>query len=272
MNKMIKRQDLAPPWIEKQQELVKEANAFRSRLRSDWKRHAARMIASSGGSLESQIERAREYARAEEVHNPRRHNVEDIAVPTNSTEDVMVAVRRQDSGETTTTTLGESAAETPSTSALLAEKQPPSSVPHIHPQVTLSQPFRDPAWEERERAYMELAIQKLNSLARSYNLMAPDLAKKPYFSLERELRHCYADVAPLLADEIRTRALAPAKDLYGGRGGHAQGTYVSMFGSGDWKSTEARIYDDKTPHYGLREMWADLWKGWKDGRAKEGSR
>ena len=38
MNKMIQRQDIVPPWIEKQQELVKTANVFRGRLRADWVR------------------------------------------------------------------------------------------------------------------------------------------------------------------------------------------------------------------------------------------
>ncbi|CAI4218880.1 unnamed protein product [Parascedosporium putredinis] len=56
--------------------------------------------------------------------------------------------------------------------------------------------FRDPAWEGAERSYLELSVEKLNSLARSYNLMAPELAKKPYFSLTRELESCYAEVAP----------------------------------------------------------------------------
>ena len=48
MNKMIQRQDLVPPWIEKQQELLKAARVFRTRLRSDWRRYVARMIAAEG--------------------------------------------------------------------------------------------------------------------------------------------------------------------------------------------------------------------------------
>lgn len=55
MNKIIQKQEIVPPWIEKQQELVKAAAVFRSRLRADWKRHAARVIASKGGSLEDQV-------------------------------------------------------------------------------------------------------------------------------------------------------------------------------------------------------------------------
>ena len=71
MNKIIQKQDIVPPWIEKQQELIKAANVFRARLRSDWKRHAARMIASKGGTLDTQVARAEAFATAEAAHNPK---------------------------------------------------------------------------------------------------------------------------------------------------------------------------------------------------------
>lgn len=93
MNKMIQRQDIVPPWIEKQQELVKAARVFRQRLRNDWKRQAARTIASKGGSLREQMRTAELYALAEAKHNPRMRAVETISVPTNVTEDpVMVSI------------------------------------------------------------------------------------------------------------------------------------------------------------------------------------
>ena len=96
MNKMIKRQDIVPPWIEKQQELVKAARTFRSRLRNDWKRHAARTIASRGGPLQEQMGRAAEYARAEEVHNPRRRNADESSIPGSATDHpVMAKIREQ---------------------------------------------------------------------------------------------------------------------------------------------------------------------------------
>ncbi|KAI7632678.1 hypothetical protein KC343_g3357, partial [Hortaea werneckii] len=37
MNKMIQKQEVVPPWIEKQQELLSTATRFRSRLRTDWR-------------------------------------------------------------------------------------------------------------------------------------------------------------------------------------------------------------------------------------------
>lgn len=248
MNKMIKRQNIVPPWIEKQQDLVKAANVFRSRLRNDWKRHAARTIASQGGSLQYQMDMAREYAHAEEVHNPRRRNVDTIAVPTNSTDDVvMVKIREQaTTADSPLEVLIEEAAEP------RAEQPGPSNA---EAQSTLMQPFRDDAWEATERSYMELAVSNLNALTRSYNLMAPDLAKKPYFSLERELKACFADVAPQLADAIKDRATRPSKSLVN-TVGHRPGSVLDRFGR-EGKTT--KIYDSKTPHYGFKQMWRDLW-------------
>jgi hypothetical protein len=65
MNKIIQKQEIVPPWIEKQQELAREVDRFRQRLRVEWRRHAARIIASQGGSLETQMRRAEAYAAAE---------------------------------------------------------------------------------------------------------------------------------------------------------------------------------------------------------------
>ncbi len=231
MNKMIQRQDIVPPWIEKQQDLVKTANVFRSRLRNDWKRYAARMIASRGGSLREQMSRATEYARAEEVHNPRKRNVDQISVASNATDDVVMMRIRQLQSSSEASTAGD------------------------EPQLTLPAPFRDPAWERAERSYMELAIANLNALTRSYNLMAPELAKKPYFSLERELNSCFADVAPQLADVIKERATKPARSLVVPLGQGPRGVLDRLGVEGN----TAKVYDSKAPHYGFKQMWKDLW-------------
>ncbi|KAI1108511.1 hypothetical protein F5Y14DRAFT_445391 [Nemania sp. NC0429] len=240
MNKMIKRQDIVPPWIEKQQELAKAAHVFRARLRSDWKRHAARMIASQGGSLEAQIARARGFARAEKVHNPRKGNVDQMAIPTNMTDDVvMVKIRQQPS------TVSPSTEEYPGAGSSMIEPE--------EPEASLTQPFRDPDWLRIEQSYIELSINRLNTLTRSYNLMAPELAKKPYFSVQRELDNCYADVAPLLADAIRDRNTRPPKPAQAA--GDRPGSILHRFGGHGHK---AKVYDSKAPHYGFKEMWRDL--------------
>ncbi|RMJ10030.1 hypothetical protein CDV36_010340 [Fusarium kuroshium] len=210
MNKMIQRQDMVPPWIEKQQELVKAAGSFRARLRNDWRRHAARMISSRGGSLQEQMQRAEEYAAAEEVHNPiTRKKVEEEGI---------------------------------------------KEVPQV-----VGRPFRDAAWEQAEHAYHKLTIEHLNKLARSYNLMAPDLAKKPYYALERELNACFADVAPTVAREIRDRATGGTARSLGGTGQRAKqtGLLESLAGKGD----NVRVHvEAEEKAYGLKQWWRDVWK------------
>ncbi|KAH7142993.1 ASST-domain-containing protein [Fusarium sp. MPI-SDFR-AT-0072] len=211
MNKMIQRQDIVPPWIEKQQELAKELGIFRARLRHDWRRFAARMIASRGGSLQEQIRRAEEYAAAEEVHNP--------------------IIRKNADGQ-------------------VEEVKGASPV--------VGRPFRDSAWEQTEAAYHKLSIERLNALTRSYNLMAPNLAKKPYFSLERELKACFAEVAPTVAREIQERATGgkPRSLGGGGQAGKQTGLLETLTGGGDVKvHVEAQ---EKA--YGLKEWWRDVWK------------
>ncbi|EEY16818.1 conserved hypothetical protein [Verticillium alfalfae VaMs.102] len=116
--------------------------------------------------------------------------------------------------------------------------------------------FRDPAWEAAERSYLTLSVDTLNNLTRSYNLMAPELAKKPYYSLERELKACYADVAPLLPDMIRDRGLRPARSLLAEGQDAAQppSMFAQLGGEG-----HARVYDSRAPKYGFKEMWRDIW-------------
>ncbi|KAK4131653.1 hypothetical protein BT67DRAFT_387205 [Trichocladium antarcticum] len=257
MNNMIKRQDIVPPWIEKQQELARAAENFRGRLRYEWKRHAARIISSGGGTLEQQIARAAAYARAEEIHNPCRRSRPEVSVSTSPT--VIMAM------STSTTTPSPPSPSSPSSSSPSPSASGSASFPDPDPDppphpTPASQPFRDPAWLAAELAYHTLAVANLNSLARSYNLMAPDLAKKPYFSLERELRSCFAHVAPLVAEEIRVRATrpppSPSPSLLGGRpfggGGGGKG---GLFGGHVGKEA---VVEGREKRYGLRELWRDL--------------
>jgi hypothetical protein len=259
MNKMIQRQDIVPPWIEKQQELVKAAGIFRARLRNDWKRHAARTIASRGGSLQDQMRIAESYAASERVHNPKRRAIEQISVPTNATDDpVMVKITQEAPGSGIDAPVVQVSVETKDGEVQIAEPSSAQALPEVAsvpPEPTsspLPAPFRLPAWEAADQSYLNLAITNLNSLTRSYNLMAPDLAKKPYFSLERELKSCYADIAPQLSQAIKERAARPPRDLVE-KIGHRPGSVLEKFG-GD----TAKIYDSKRPLYGFKEFWTDL--------------
>lgn len=281
MNKIIQKQEIVPPWIEKQQELVTTATRFRSRLRADWKRHAARMIASKGGSLEVQIRRAQAYAEAEKLFNPKGKKEEKITAvsadghmsqitlagelktapapeqkESEQAEQITVTATPLGSAEgakstaSPQTTAEEVVAEV--TTAESPNDAAPSS-PSPRPVKAADHPFRDPAWERTERTFLELSITSLNTLTRSYNLMAPELAKKPYFSLDRELASAYADVAPKLPAEIRDRALEP-KAKAGPAVGHTPGGVLERFGT----TQEVRVWDERGRRYGFKEFWKDL--------------
>ncbi|EKG13025.1 hypothetical protein MPH_09845 [Macrophomina phaseolina MS6] len=281
MNKIIQKQEIVPPWIEKQQELVTAATRFRTRLRADWKRHAARMIASKGGSLEVQMRRAQAYAEAERLSNPKARKEEKI----NAVDEdghlsqitlagelkVASAPGTRDNAEhsdemitVTAAPVGSTDGESTGTSPQAASEEvvaevttsatQSSPLPHQQmPVPAAPQPFRDPTWERTERSFLELSISSLNALTRSYNLMAPELAKKPYFALDRELASAYADVAPLLAAEIRDRALEP-KAKVGPSQGHKVGGVLERFGT----KQEVRVWDERGRKYGFKEFWRDL--------------
>ena len=266
MNKIIQKQEIVPPWIEKQQELVKAANVFRSRLRAEWKRHAARVIASRGGSLQTQIERAEAYTAGEMTYNPKMPKVEAISqidvegrlsqltvmektTPLNSSVDSQISVAEDLAANAPDmNAIGPSKDHT----TLAIDSRPTTS--SLKPNRTTIGVFRDPAWESLEHAYHTLSITNLNNLTRSYNLQAPDLAKKPYFSLERELKSCFADVAPQLPDEIRERARTPEKirvEIIS----HKAGGVLDRF-----SGHNVRVYDERKPQYGFKEFWRDLWR------------
>lgn len=265
LNKIIQKQDIVPPWIEKQQELLGTANKFRARLRNDWKRHAARSISSRGGSLESQIRTAEEYAAAEVVINPAPKKEEKINVvdaeghlsqitlagelkvqPTADAVEEKINITETSVEPEATASLADPPSET---NVEIPQPEPPE------PSITSVQfPFRDPQWLAAEQSYLTHTINHLNSLARSYNLMAPDLAKKPYYSLDRELASMYRDVAPQLPGAIRERATSP-KARVGTSTGQAGSGVLAALGAGE----KSRVYDEsKQKHYGLKEFWRDL--------------
>ena len=324
MNKIIQKQEIVPPWIEKQQELVKAVATFRGRLRNDWRRHAARMISSRGGSVQDQVRRARGYALAEERVNPRpARRVEnfsaiasDGSLTTVSVEERIAAgvvvgqgpegnniQARQEHGqvqEQVEIKVTEQRAEdAPISSAATATfssvtdmtspieaslsssttqespsalppsaTSPPSQVPSSNI-LPMPHPFRDTQWERTELAYHTLAIQELNSLTRSYNLMAPKIAQKPYHTLSRELNRCFSEVAPQIPDEILERSRKPARvrvDVGGGMGG---GVLERISGDRAWRGHVKEIKDEGDGRtYGFREFWRDLFGGEKRGRER----
>ena len=259
MNKIIQKQEIVPPWIEKQQELVKTVQSFRSRMRNDWKRHAARLISSKGGSLQDQIRRAQAYALAEERLNPPQAQVARLSeIDSQGNLSTLTIEQRIAAGVTpdqsaqpsTTITVTESAAE----DAPVPESIPVQAATNNSSVQPMAYPFRDPGWEKVELAYHTLAISEINSLTRSYNLMAPKLAQKPYTNQERELKRCFADVAPQLAGEIERRANAPPVRIE--LVGRKEGGIMDQFAGGH----QGRIRDEdlRKKGYGFKEFWRDI--------------
>lgn len=288
LNKMIQKQEIVPPWIEKQQELVGAASKFRARLRNDWKRHAARTIASKGGSLQEQMRKAEAYAAAELIVNPPKKKEEklnriddaghvsqislsgELKVPTSSSNEpaeAQITVTEIPLEEHTSSSASSQSTpsevstepdlkvEAPLLSASTAPE--PEPTPDISPAPSQAPiPFRDPHWLSTESSYLNLSITHLNTLTRSYNLQAPDLAKKPYFSLPRELNACYSDVAPQVASAIRERALAPKAKMEGFSMGKEAEGLLGKLGSG----VKVKVRDERPGRrYGFRELWKDVW-------------
>lgn len=249
MNKMIQRQEIVPPWIEKQQDLMKQLSIFRARLRNDWKRHAARMVSARGGSLQEKMREAERYARAERVHNPRMRSVDQIPVPSSATDDpVMVKMRQQ--------------VEQPQAGK---EEEPAAAVDGKEGDEDVApQPFRDAEWERAEGAYIRVAVDNLNSMTRAYNLMAPDLAKKPYLSAQRELAACFADVAPQVAGEIQDLATRPRRTESPTTASVREKAASSLMDHFRKDNRPAIYVESRDKAYGFREWWRDVRGMWKE--------
>ena len=244
MNRMIKKQDIVPPWIEKQQEVSRAVERFREQLRSDWRRHAARLIASKGGSLEAQMRRARGHAAAEARLAEREKTEASFKDEAPPAAEPHWATQFNSEGRLVQKPQ-EGQAQSQSQSEY--ENSERESVPHLPP-------LRDPEYLATERSYRELAVKELNSLIRSYNLQAPQVAQKPYLNLDRELPLCYADVAPSLADEIKRRATERAQKPAVTIQPRSPGVLDTL-----GMANTAQVYEeDKSKEYGFKELLRDL--------------
>lgn len=234
MNKIIQQQEIVPPWIEKQQQLGMELNRFRERLRADWRRHAAMLIASKGGSLDAQMKRAKAYAAAE------TRLAEKANLEASFTEDTSVSEINSDGRIV-------SKSETPQSPTIKNDGDEPSEdLAHLPP-------LRDPNYLAIERSYHELAVKQINTLARSYNLQAPASAHKPYINLDRELKVCYAAVAPELAEEIKRRATERARPS-----SIVPPVSSSKLGSLGMAQSVRVQEEDQSKGYGMKQLWRDL--------------
>ncbi|KAJ5363990.1 uncharacterized protein N7496_009703 [Penicillium cataractarum] len=234
MNKIIQKQEIVPPWIEKQQELASELSRFRQRIRMEWRRHAARLIASQGGSLEAQMQRARGYAAAE------------ARLTQKAKMDALLRDEKSDDSVSEIASDGRIVSRSASPEAIESTNQEVEDTLHLPP-------LRDESYLAIERSYHELAVKKLNAIARSYNLQAPRSAQKPYVNLDRELKSCFAEVAPQLAEEIRRRATERARPSVS-----VAAPRSNVLGSLGMAQSVHVYEEDKENGYGMKELWRDL--------------
>lgn len=78
MNRIVKRQEAAPPFVELQQEMRDDQNAFRLRLRQAWTRRAIRML-SLQPLTPSVIESSGEYRDPEWEERERGYHEKSVA-------------------------------------------------------------------------------------------------------------------------------------------------------------------------------------------------
>ncbi|EPS41936.1 hypothetical protein H072_4078 [Dactylellina haptotyla CBS 200.50] len=254
LNRMIQRQEIVPPWIEKQQELQREIKAFRSSMRVDWKRHVVRTIASWGGGPDIWISRAEEYARAEKIVNP------DPAAAYN--ESIGPKLKKTTpSIDGTGTGTGESIVNKGAESGGVSQSDSQESAVPAPKANTPAVPFRDSNWEKTELSYHEVSIKNLNAMTRSYNLQAPQIAQRPFLTLRREILSCYRDVMPLIPAEMMERAKNPdygkSKLKLGGDLdiNSPDGSLLSLLSTAE----KGKVYDEsETKVYGLKQFWKDL--------------
>lgn len=69
----------------------------------------------------------------------------------------------------------------------------------------------DPSWEQNALKYHETALEGLNSSIRSYNLQAPQPARRGYLSFEDILKCVYSDVDKAIRQEVIREITAEKK-------------------------------------------------------------
>ncbi|EPQ27800.1 uncharacterized protein PFL1_04545 [Pseudozyma flocculosa PF-1] len=191
MNRIVKRQGAAPPWVELNAELEDEVGKFRYRLVEQWCRRAVRMVISSG-SMRSGLE-ALDHSQAP----PPAASSSGAAAPA-----VSPFGKERD------------------TAPPLYSFIPPARTEGEQRTLDLAARYRDPEWLERERAYHAHEIQRLNEIVRRHNHLAPFHARKGLMSVDREIGDLYERARP----ELVRRLSAAIRDQSGaGRGADGAG-------------------------------------------------
>ena len=190
MNRIVKRQGAAPPWVELNMELERELGSWRQRFADSWVRRASRMITTSS-TLSEGLE----------------------ALPLTASQGAN-AVTGADEVDPKIE-VGEKGAE-----AKLVLEIPAARTPGEQRLVDVATRYRDAEWEERERAYHVHELKRLNDLIRKHNHLAPFTARKGLMVLDVELGAMYTRALPRLVHEISTILI---QKVEGGNGARKDG-------------------------------------------------
>lgn len=212
MNRIVKRQGAAPPWVELNAELESEVNSWKQRLDDGWVRRASRMITTSG-TLSEGLEA---FALNATIENTREQKEKSV-----DAKKLMMPEAK---------TTGEKRL------------------------VEVATRYRDAEWQDRERAYHTLELNRLNDLIRKHNHLAPFTARKGLMLLDIELANMYARALPKLVYEISS--ILHAKSI-----AHADGKSVD-----GWDDLLHKQPRDERVRY---DMWGrEVRKSQDSGAAK----
>ncbi|SNX86979.1 uncharacterized protein MEPE_05688 [Melanopsichium pennsylvanicum] len=178
MNRIVKRQGAAPPWVELNIELESELSHWRTRFTESWIRRASRMITTSS-TLAQGLEPLPLTAK----------------VGPNAVAGVQIRAEREEVDPKIDPT--KTGAE-----AKLVLEVPAARTPGEQRLVEVATQYRDAGWEKREKAYHVHELKRLNDLIRKHNHLAPFTARKGLMVLDVELGHMYTRALPKLVYEI----------------------------------------------------------------------
>ena len=191
MNRIIKRQGSAPPWVELNAEVEREIQSFRSRLADSWIRRASRMI----GSTES----------LRRDCDPLPLHISQQAQQVRDETERLSALKK---------TAKPPCADAAALSHLEAFVSSPTSLSGHAMLLETCKSYRDAAWREKEHKFHWVEIHDLNIKIRRYNGLAPYHARKAMLDREYELEKLYSKAAPRLAIAVshELRGGSPAAD------------------------------------------------------------
>ncbi|PWY98022.1 hypothetical protein BCV70DRAFT_202196 [Testicularia cyperi] len=184
MNRIVKRQGAAPPWVELNMELEEELRSWRDRMVDGWVRRASRMITTS-----TTLREGMDPLPPAAADGPN-------AVPTDGS--VTQADAAQD-GAGMDPTIDPTAKGAESKLVL---EVPAARTPGEQRLIDVATRYRDPEWEVREQSFHQHELKRLNDLIRKHNHLAPFTARKGLLTLDLELKSMYTRALPLLVNRI----------------------------------------------------------------------